>query len=297
MVMKRIGTIDGDELIEYRFDSIWSLIEYLKTGPDNRLFREKSSQTGSYDFTGTQSYAEAESLCLYGGDKNDFEKFMYLKESLDDTLAEKRTRTMQFNDFVGDVPNVPLYLMGYPLNMIRQRREELSEDKVIDIYFNVSVPAYTTRQQIFNRGVIALSLIDYLEGLGYKVNLHLFELSTKEGQVCLYEFDLKNLDEATDYRNLFFPLTHPSFLRRIIFRLMEKTPELTSEWTYGYGTPASRSLIEKVFNVSEGNKFIFYSPSDMGIYGEDLEADFETCISRMGVKRKVEEDKRNNDKR
>ncbi len=297
MVQKKVGTLGRSEMIEYRFDSIWSVIEYLKNAPDNRFFREKSSETGSFDFTGTHSYGEAEKLCLYGGEKSDFERFMYLKESLDDTLIEKQTRTTQFNDFVGDVPNVPLYLMGYPLNMIRQKREELNEDKVIDIYFNVSVPAYTSKEQIFNRGVIALSLIDYLEGLGYKVNLHLFELSTKDDQVCLYEFDLKNLDEATDYRNLFFPLTHPSFLRRIIFKLIEKTPELTQEWTYGYGAPAGYDLIEQVFHIEEGNKFVFYSPSDMGIQGMDLEEDFEACISRMGVKKKIEEDKRNNDKR
>ena len=297
MVQKRIRTFDGKEMFEYKFDSIWSVIEYLKTAPYNKVFKEKASEESDYDFTGTHSYKEAESLCLYGGDKSDFERFMYLKESLDHTLLEKQTRTTQFNDFVGDTPNVPLYLMGYPLNMIRQKREEINEDNVIDIYFNISVPAYTTQEQIFNRGVIALSLIDYLEGLGYKVNLHLFELSTKDDQICLYEFNLKNLDEPTDYRNLFFPLTHPSFLRRIIFKLVEKTPELTREWTYGYGTPADRFLIESVFNVSVGNKFVFYTPKDMGIEGINLEEDFEQCISHMGVKRKIEQDKRKNDKR
>ena len=65
MVQKKVGTLGRSEMIEYRFDSIWSVIEYLKNAPDNRFFREKSSETGSFDFTGTYSYGEAEKLCLF----------------------------------------------------------------------------------------------------------------------------------------------------------------------------------------------------------------------------------------
>lgn len=291
---KKYGKMsDGSRLIVYKFDSIWSVIDYLEQTADNPIFaNDLSSEKGTYSFTKTHSYAEAQKLCLYGGKTDDFSKFMDLKESLDSMLVEDRTRNVQFNDFIGEVPNVPLYLMGYPLNMIRQEKEEMNEDKIIDIYFNVSLPAYTSFEQIYNRGVIALSLIDYLESLGYKVNLHLFELSSCDKQTVLYEFDLKNLDEATDYRNLFFPLTHPSFLRRIIFKLMEKSPELKRAWVDGYGRPASKEMIKEVFGLDNGNKFIFYNPSEMGIYGEDLKADFDRCIETLGIVKKIEEVKK-----
>ena len=187
--------------------------------------------------------------------------------------------------------------MGHPLNMIRQKREEFSEDKVIDIYFNISVSSSVEKSQIFNRGIIALTLIDHLESLGYRVNLHLFELSTNSDQICLYEFNLKQIDEATDYRTLFFPLTHPSFLRRIIFRLIETTPELKESWSNGYGRPANSTLIRSIFDVSEGNKFVFYSPGDMGIYGEDLEADFKRCMASLGVEERLDLNKKTGNKR
>lgn len=295
---KRVRHFLGDELIEYKFDSIWSLFQYLKKARITKPFeKDKSSESGSLEFTGTKSYGEAEKLCLYGGDKSEFEKFMYLKEALDDTLIEKQVRNIQYNDFVGDTPNVPMYLMGHPLNMIRQKREEFSEDKVIDIYFNISVSSSVEKSQIFNRGIIALTLIDHLESLGYRVNLHLFELSTNSDQICLYEFNLKQIDEATDYRTLFFPLTHPSFLRRIIFRLIETTPELKESWSNGYGRPANSNLIRSIFDVSEGNKFVFYSPGDMGIYGEDLEADFKRCMASLGVEERLDLNKKTENKR
>ena len=295
---KRVRKFHDDELIEYKFDSIWSLFQHLKQSKITKPFqKDRSSESGSFEFTGTKNYTEAERLCLYGGDKSEFEKFMYLKESLDDTLIEKQVRTIQYNDFVGDTPNVPMYLMGHPLNMIRQKKEEFSEDKIIDIYFNISVSSSVEKSQIFNRGIIALTLIDHLESLGYKVNLHLFELSTSDDQICLYEFNLKEIDQPTDYRTLFFPLTHPSFLRRIIFRLVETTPELNSSWADGYGKPANWLLIRDVFDIEQGNKFVFYSPDDMGIYGADLEEDFKRCMSRLGVEEKLDLSKKTGNKR
>ena len=281
------------EFIHYSFDSIWSLVSYLKSAPNNKSFKKYCSETGDFDFTGTSSYSEAEQLCSTGGDMSDFEKFMGLKEKLDDSFIEKQTKMVQFNDFIGEVPNVPLYLQGYPLNMIRQEKQEFTEDKIIDIYFNISCPGYTSKNQIYNRGIIALSLIDYLESLGFKVNLHLFELSTSGDQLILYEFNLKEVDEPLDYRTLFFPLTHPSFLRRIIFKLLEKTPEAASYWQDGYGRPASQSLVEKVFNISEGNKIIINDPTEMGIRGDNLEEDMERCISSIGMKDKIEEARNN----
>ena len=116
----------------------------------------------------------------------------------------------------------------------------------------------------------------------------------------MFEFNLKDIDEPTDYRNLFFPLVHPSFLRRIIFKLIEKVPELGSHWADGYGAPAKATLIKKVFGISseDKNKFIFYSPYEMGIKGENLEEDLKNCMKETCVREKLETDrKENNDKK
>ena len=291
--MREVTYIDDQELIKLEFDSLWELIDYLKNHRYNLDFSGRDSEEGSFQFTGTHSYGEAENLCLYGGSKSEFEKFIHLKETLDSSLEEKRLRNVQYNDFIGEVPNVPLYLMGYPLNMIRQEKEEIIEDKVIDIYYNVAAAAYNRKEQMFNRGVIALSLIDYLESMGYKVNLCLFELSFEpySKQIVYYKFNLKTIDEQSDYRTLFFPLTHPSFLRRILFKLLEKTDGLRPSWSTGYGRPADLSLIKKIIPNANGRQFIFYDPQSMGIYGENLEEDFRRCVGDLKVEEVIKENK------
>ena len=65
----------------------------------------------------------------------------------------------------------------------------------------------------------------------------------------------------------------------------------------GYGRPANSTLIRSIFDVSEGNKFVFYSPGDMGIYGEDLEADFKRCMASLGVEERLDLNKKTENKR
>jgi hypothetical protein len=296
MMKKEITKAWGHQLFKYTFDSLWSLIDYTDKAPYNPDFYGRDSENGSFDFTGTHSYDEARSLCLNGGLDSEFERFMTFKEELDCSLQETRSRTLQFNHFIGEVPNVPLYLIGHPMNMIAQRKEELSEDKIVNVYYNCAVVCVESRESIFHRGIILLSFIDYLESLGYKVDLHIFSLIKEESQILHYEFDLKNIDEPLDYRNLFFVLTHPSFLRRILFKLMEKTPGLNSDWANGYGYPADRTLIEKIYPDSP-NTFIFVDPRHMGICGTYLEKDFDAAIKylcvedKLGVNTKSKEDK------
>ena len=65
-----------------------------------------------------------------------------------------------------------------------------------------------------------------LESLGYSVDFRLFEMSSVSEQIHFSEFILKGETERLNPQKLYFPLCHPSWIRRLNFRLIEVTKML-----------------------------------------------------------------------
>lgn len=60
-------------------------------------------------------------------------------------------------------------------------------------------------------------------------------MGKKNSQIHYAKFNLKSPGERLNIQKLFFPLCSPSFLRRLVFRLREVTPDITSNWSDSYG--------------------------------------------------------------
>lgn len=85
---------------------------------------------------------------------------------------------------------------------------------------NTSFYGNTSKEAIFNRGAIVLSMIEILENMGFSVDLHLFEMSTVSSAMHFSDFILKSENERMNIQKLYFPLCHPSWIRRLNFRLI-----------------------------------------------------------------------------
>ena len=83
------------------------------------------------------------------------------------------------------------------------------------------------------------------------------------------KFNLKRSDERLNIQKLYFPLCNPSFLRRLVFRLREGTPNISKEWEVGYGKTANYDMIRDIIDL-KNNDIIICQPEEMDINGYDI---------------------------
>lgn len=259
----------GDyDIMEYDFDSITAFLDYIDSAPINSEiwgYRRLESETENYDFCKTHSLEEAKELCKYGYHDN-FEKLVELKNTLEKYIKLSRKQSRQYNFYVGYAPDVKAYLEGSPLFMLNR---QYPKRKHIDVYFNAANIASVSSNMIFNRGAITLCIVEILENMGFSVDFNFFTMASKNDQVHYVKLNLKRSGERLNIQKSFFPLAHPSFLRRLIFRLMEQTPDITMAWTSGYGITCDDYTIREVISLAE-NDIVICRPDEMGVQGYDI---------------------------
>lgn len=255
-------------IMEYYFDSISEFIDYLdNTSTNTKIWGngQLESNADNYDFYKTHSLQEAKYFCKFGYHEN-FEKLTELKIILEKYIKLSTNKNKQRNYYVGYVPDVKAYLEGNPLSMLNK---EMPKRKHIDIYYNSAILGNVSTNKIFNRGAITLCLVEILENMGFSVGVNVFTMSEYDNQVHYAKFNLKRNGERLNVQKMFFPLCNPSFLRRLVFRLREETPDITSEWTYGYGITSNDYTIRKVIDLKE-NDIVICQPDEMGVGGYDI---------------------------
>ena len=266
--MYRYYKKDKFDVMEYDFDSITEFINYLdntSTNLDIWSRRNLASNDDNYEFRQTYSLQEAKDLCKFGFHEN-FDKLVELKLNLEKYIKMSYKRSKQYNYYVGYAPDVKAYLEGNPLSMFNRQNYQR---KHIDIYYNSAVSSSVSTNQIFNRGAITLSFTEMLENMGFSVGLHIFSMSEREGQIHFAKFNLKKAGERINVQNLFFPLCHPSFLRRLVFRLYEETPDIKNGWTDVYGRTCDDYTVRQIMDLKE-NDIVICQPSEMGVRGNNI---------------------------
>lgn len=258
-------------VMRFSFESLDEYLDYLAKAPAQPIFGSvRASVQGDADFTGTESLDEAIELCRYGYHEG-FERLARFITKVNGSLDMAIDKPRTFHSFVGFAPDVKAYLEGSPLSMIDKPPRPR---KHIVVYLNTSYKRFTSPDAIFNRGGITLAALEALEMLGYTVDLHLFEMSYCEDddghrEVHLSEFMLKRPDERVNIQKLYFPLCHPSWIRRLNFRLIETTPGIDHRWAATYGSPAEADLIRQVIDIGDGD-ILIPTIEEIGIEGIDV---------------------------
>ena len=186
---------------------------------------------------------------------------------------------------------MPLIIYHYQMRKIY---DDNNSQNIITINYNISYPWFTTQSQIFNNGLLTLSLIDFFDSLGYRVDLRFYEISKKGNQILYIDTILKSSGEKINLQKFYFAFCNPSFLRRIIFRVIETTQGLSSEWIYDYGICMPTEEIKKILGIDENNIFINW-PEQMGVKGENIEDDIEAFLNAiiLGDYIKIDEERFN----
>lgn len=259
-------------VLHFSFSSLSEFLDYLESAPVSPAFKDAQVSKQDYDeFTGSKSLGDAIRQCRYGY-RDHFEEFFALDDKIMHALDMSFDPVRPYNDYVGYVPDVKAYLEGSPLTMINKPNPPR---KHLSVYMNTSYDSSVTVGQIFHRGAAVLAAIKILEMLHYAVDLHVFEMSycdMGDGTVEVHfsEFALKEAGERANVQKLFFPLCHPSWIRRLNFRLIETTPDISYQWAGTYGYPCSARLMRKVLDLDERESVLIPTFDDLPIAGEDI---------------------------
>jgi len=276
---------NGYHIMYYDFDSMSDFLQYLKNQPINtNVFGPSTlvSHQSSYSWYKTYNFDEAIELATYGS-REEFDRFYKLKIQLEKFIKLDIKKNIQSNDYVGYTPDVKAYLEGNPLSMFNKIRPQR---KRIDIYFNSANLVGVSTSQIYNRGVITLCLVEMLEALGFNVSLNVFAMSEKNKQIHYAKFTFKSENEHLNSQKLFFPMCHPSWFRRLIFNLREKTPDISEDWLLGYGSTCGVELIRSIIDLKE-NDIVICKPDEMGVKGVDLIIDANAMFKYIDNETKI----------
>ena len=243
------------------FENITDLSQYLIT-KERKPGRDNASETGDSYFTGTSSYDEAFELMRYGDEKM-LEEFKKLKSkiNINKLLGNAIRRQKYENRIYGCVPNVPAYLLGYPLNMINPEIGRISH-KVINIFLNIGVPARVSPDDIIKNGVIYLSIIDLLEKAGYRCNLYAGDTSIGGGEREYMYVRIKTDREPLNIKKIVFVLANPSMLRRIFFKWLEVNDSDYDMTDDSYGAVDTKENIIKNMKKVYKEDFIVWKYND-----------------------------------
>ena len=120
--------------------------------------------------------------------------------------------------------------------MINQK-VDTKKQKVITITKNISYSTFISKETIENESIKVLQLVNNLEKQGYRVILNVTMICEKYNIVLCNKVRIKNASERLNLSKVSFPMVHPSYLRRIMFKWIETFEYTTKKFDMCYGKP------------------------------------------------------------
>ena len=254
MKLSKINS-NGYKVYMEEYNSISEFVQTINSRPQNPEITSKQSETGSFSFTGTHNYNEAENLLLHGWveESEKLNEMLKLK-----ALKEKSVKNTY--DVAGFQCSVPRYLQGIPTNMINQK-VVTKKQKVITITKNISYSAHVRKETIEEESIKVLQLVNSLESQGCRVILNVMIISKKENIIICNKVRIKNANERLNLSKVSFPMVHSSYLRRIMFRWIETFEYTTKSFDDTYGSPVKCEDFNDIIKNNKNNNEYFAEAS------------------------------------
>lgn len=230
-----------EKVIFNKFNSVDEFARWLQVIPQtaNGKKFDASNEVSKYntEFTGTESFDEAQNLLKYG-DKVNADKIAATIRKITAQGKGNETRNKLYNSPCGFMPIVPKVLAGDPQNMLSIRKEKYSNTKVLNIAYNVAVSCRITVNELTETAAKVANVIASLEKNGYRVNLYAYAcgMDIKSNYFSLL-IKIKDSGKYLDTLRIAYPLINPSFFRRHIFAYMERLKGFYLNRSYGKIVP------------------------------------------------------------
>lgn len=247
-----------------KYDSIHELVEYMKGRPNGKNMQgmtESSTQSWSQtNFTGTDSYEEAEKLMMYG-DKVAAER-LQSKLQVEKNSTSNSKRLKQEYSVAGYQASVPRYLQGIPTSMINSRQVPMKQ-KIVRLVKSTGYTQDFTKEQIFENSVKALQIVIELEAKGYRVELDTIRYTKSTEHSQRHEVVLVNIKKSSErlsVAKIAFMLTNPSFHRRIGFKWLEVADHVGRGFkNYGRSSQSTHEIMSALKDTKQ-DKGVYVIP-------------------------------------
>ena len=259
MKLSKINS-NGYKIYMEEYNSISEFVQTINSRQQNPEITSTASIDSDYKFTGTSSYEQAENLLLHGWTEESEKLNEMLKLK---ALKEKSVKNTY--DVAGFQCSVPRYLQGIPTNMINQK-VVTKKQKVITITKSIAYSFYVSKEKIEDESIKVLQLVNSLENQGCRVILNVMIISKKGDTIIANKVRIKNANERLNLSKVSFPLVHPSYLRRINIRWIERFEYTTKAYNECYGSPMKFSDFCEILGKSKNENEYFaeamYSKKD-----------------------------------
>lgn len=201
-----------------------------------------ASIKGDLNFTGSENFSQSIEFIEKGFPNNPLEKGDLLEK-----LNVNSKNDRMFLDYQGLCLDFSEYAIGNPECMVNLQYT-YEKAKNINIYINSGFNCNINNDTINLYGKMILTLIELLETQGINTSLYsIFKSEGSQGNSFQSIIKLKGFNEIIDTDRVSYCITHPSFLRRNLFKLMEETIpfKVLKEYFSGYGR--SINQIERIF--------------------------------------------------
>ena len=243
------------------------------------------SRNSSKSFTGTESYEESLELMRTGyvDGMDKLEAAMLGSIYVRTANAYKNIPTV---DVVGFAPIVANAIIGIPKSMVNSKKT-IIPSKVISIFYNASDSNNVKPYRFVTAGAHLLSLIIQLENKGYRVSLSVASAFCTDKQRSIAAVVVKDHRSKINPLKVSYPLLHPSFFRRQMFRWLETNPDVADvEFRKSYGKPlwcfhssnvdAEREYLRSVGVLKQNEFYVSFKEA------EQYEGD--NLASRIGIR-------------
>ncbi len=250
-----------------QFGSMRELLDW-NSSPYKNVWRfERASGKSSSNFTGTYNYADAEKLARDGWVKGAKNIKHYMDTFFDRVSSKVQTTDIHRSIDPGIMFDVGAFCAGQPDCWLTEEPRIVDGlgNRVLVVNVHVTASAAVSASTISARGGAIVATVQALELAGYSVEVNAVHKITSVNTGTGYgdhdpnwnqetHIRLKASDQPINLEELAFVIAHPSMLRRILFRTIERCQdrELCKKLSYNYGYPA---------DVAEVNQGDIYFPT------------------------------------
>ncbi len=204
------------------FDSVGAFVQTVNGRPNNGAFDDISLTAGRVDFFGCKSYDDANRLALYGWDTG-----VSAIQGLQAATAGGNAKFRPSYDMAGGVPNIPRAISGNPMCWRRMRRNTPAV-RVLTLAYSVNANYTKTANTLAAVAAVVLDAVAGLEKSGYRLNIYagaVVQQSRGNESFAACWVKVKEAGQYLQISRVAYPLAHPAFFRRHLFRWRETHPK------------------------------------------------------------------------
>jgi hypothetical protein len=200
----------------------------------------------SLDWNLNVNTQQAIDLCLTG-DLSSVAASDALLSRMEDHITMPSSRSVWESALAGGFPDIPAYLAGQPLNM-RTKIKQQTASAPLAIMVDLGISAGITAHQVRNRGVAILALVRALSA-HRPIELWAMDFGAADerggwGKSNCVIVAAKIETSPLDLSSACYALTHPAFVRNVLFGLEERYHNFIGGWPFSIGRALSRHEME-----------------------------------------------------